>query len=80
MTEPATIGNLPASTAPLADGYPHVHGTCPACHHTALFLGVGGHITCATDTCPDSDAAGRLLDTPDGEDDAIHDFQPPEAR
>jgi Family of unknown function (DUF6085) len=40
---------------------PEVQGTCQACGLTALFLGHGGWVTCANLSCPDPDAADKLL-------------------
>jgi uncharacterized Zn finger protein (UPF0148 family) len=33
---------------------------CPACGHPTLYLGNGGHITCAVDDCPNPDYADAL--------------------
>jgi hypothetical protein len=42
-------------------GMPLVAGYCPACRGSSLFLGVGGHATCARLDCPDPSAADDLL-------------------
>jgi hypothetical protein len=42
-------------------GMPLVAGRCPACRGSSLFLGVGGHATCARLDCPDPSAADDLL-------------------
>ena len=44
-----------------------VQGRCPACRGTSLFLGSGGHVTCARLDCPNPTAA----------DDLLHGEQPP---
>ncbi|MFB6675572.1 DUF6085 family protein [Streptomyces sp. NPDC056390] len=41
--------------------FPTVQGRCPACRATSLFLGDGGHVTCARIDCPDPSAADDLL-------------------
>jgi hypothetical protein len=38
-----------------------VQGRCPACRRASLFLGSGGHVTCARLDCPDPCAADKLL-------------------
>ncbi|MFE0699143.1 hypothetical protein [Streptomyces sp. NPDC058872] len=43
---------------------PTVQGRCPACHATSLFLGTGGHVTCARIDCPNPCAADDLLHQP----------------
>lgn len=53
---------LPASTAPLAVGFPLVKGNCPACHSASLFLGDGGYVTCSRIDCPEPDAATTALE------------------
>jgi hypothetical protein len=50
-----------ASTAPLAACLPLVKGRCPACGWASLFLGNGGHTTCARLDCPNPCAADDLL-------------------
>ncbi|WP_411096001.1 hypothetical protein [Streptomyces sp. 020-2-3H-GM] len=40
---------------------PDVQGRCPACGAASLFLGEGGHVTCARLDCPDPSAADDLL-------------------
>lgn len=40
---------------------PTVQGRCPACRGASLFLGSGGHVTCARIDCPDPSAADDLL-------------------
>lgn len=40
---------------------PAVQGRCPACRRTSLFLGNGGHVTCARLDCPSPCAADDLL-------------------
>lgn len=45
----------------VADGFPSVAGHCPSCRSTSLFLGSGGHVTCARLDCSDPCAADRLL-------------------
>jgi hypothetical protein len=53
--------DLPASTAPAAAAHPLVQGRCPACNGASLFLGSGGHVTCARLDCPDPCAADDQL-------------------
>ena len=48
-----------------------VQGRCPACGAEALFLGEGGYVTCARDTCPQPDAASTLLERPAPPDKAL---------
>jgi hypothetical protein len=39
-----------------------VAGRCPSCGSTnLLFVGVGGHVTCSLDSCPNPSAAADLL-------------------
>lgn len=57
---PATP-SLPASPAPAAAAHPIVQGRCPACRGASLFLGSGGHVTCARLDCPDPCAADNWL-------------------
>jgi len=38
-----------------------VQGRCPACRGASLFLGSGGHVTCARLGCPNPCAADDLL-------------------
>lgn len=52
---------LPASTAPAAAAHPLVQGRCPACNGASLFLGSGGHVTCARLDCPDPTLADDQL-------------------
>ncbi|MFC9987894.1 hypothetical protein ACFXKV_04485 [Streptomyces globisporus] len=40
---------------------PDVQGHCPACGAASLFLGEGGHVTCARIECPAPDAADDML-------------------
>lgn len=40
---------------------PTVQGQCPACRGSSLFLGEGGHVTCARIDCPAPCAADDLL-------------------
>ncbi|MFI7890860.1 DUF6085 family protein [Streptomyces sp. CACIS-1.16CA] len=40
---------------------PDVAGSCPACGAASLFLGEGGHVTCARIECPNPSAADDLL-------------------
>ncbi|MBH0242442.1 hypothetical protein I3W98_05990 [Streptomyces cavourensis] len=40
---------------------PDVQGRCPACGAASLFLGEGGHVTCARIECPNPCAADQLL-------------------
>ncbi|MFI7329377.1 hypothetical protein ACIBQ3_32660 [Streptomyces rubiginosohelvolus] len=40
---------------------PDVQGHCPACGAASLFLGEGGHVTCARIECPNPCAADDLL-------------------
>jgi hypothetical protein len=49
--------------------FPDVQGRCPACGWTTLFLGAGGHVTCARLDCPNPCAA----------DDQLHQTRPAEA-
>ncbi|MFJ7963170.1 hypothetical protein [Streptomyces sp. NPDC096324] len=53
--------DLPASTAPAAAAHPIVRGRCPACGWASLFLGSGGHVTCARLDCPDPCLADKQL-------------------
>lgn len=41
-----------------------VFGQCPACGHKALFLAVGGHVTCRIAECSDPGAASDMLANP----------------
>lgn len=42
---------------------PFVQGTCPGCGMDGtLFLGSGGYVTCSSLSCPEPDAATRVLD------------------
>ncbi|GHG15289.1 DUF6085 family protein [Streptomyces filamentosus] len=43
------------------DPNPAVQGRCPACRGTSLFLGTGGHVTCARIDCPNPCATDDLL-------------------
>lgn len=43
------------------DRFPSVAGFCPSCHSHSLFLGVGGHVTCARLDCANPVAADDLL-------------------
>ncbi|MFK0222182.1 hypothetical protein ACIQWN_28830 [Streptomyces vinaceus] len=45
---------------------PDVAGRCPACRAASLFLGSGGHVTCARLDCPNPTAADDLLHAPAG--------------
>ena len=47
---------------PQVDRLGDVQGRCPACGTGNLFVGEGGYITCALDTCPEPDAASTLLE------------------
>lgn len=40
---------------------PEIAGRCPACKGAALFVGVGGHVTCARLDCPSPTAADDAL-------------------
>ncbi|NUV65635.1 hypothetical protein G6W57_00705 [Streptomyces sp. CAI-121] len=40
---------------------PDVQGHCPACGAVSLFLGEGGHVTCARLDCLDPSAADDML-------------------
>ncbi|MEV5619370.1 hypothetical protein [Streptomyces bacillaris] len=40
---------------------PDVQGRCPACGAASLFLGEGGHVTCARIDCPNPSAADDML-------------------
>lgn len=53
--------DLPASTTPATAAHPLVKGRCPACRGASLFLGSGGHVTCARLDCPGPCAADDLL-------------------
>lgn len=57
----STAADTPASTAPAAAAHPIVRGRCPACRGQSLFLGSGGHITCARLDCPNPCAADDQL-------------------
>lgn len=39
-----------------------VAGHCPACGHSGLFVGEGGHVTCPNRPCPNPAAVDDLLD------------------
>lgn len=41
--------------------HPEIQGYCPACGGTSLFLGSGGHVTCARLGCLNPSAADQLL-------------------
>lgn len=42
-----------------------IQGTCPACGDTgSLFVGQGGHVTCARRECPDPGVVDDLLHRP----------------
>jgi len=45
---------------------PEVAGRCPACRGASLFVGSGGHVTCARLDCPNPIAADDLLHAPTG--------------
>lgn len=49
---------------PFPDGWPRVQGRCPACRHSALFVGEGGYVTCGNLQCTDPCAATNLLEQP----------------
>jgi hypothetical protein len=49
---------------PFPDGFQRVQGRCPACRHSALFLGDGGYITCGNLQCTDPCAANDMLEQP----------------
>ncbi len=51
----------PIATHGLGAGWPIVRGICPACRLRSLFVGGGGHVTCASLECADPTAADRLL-------------------
>lgn len=58
----ATAHNSRAATdLPAAAAHPIVRGRCPACRGESLFLGSGGHVTCARLDCPDPCAADKQL-------------------
>lgn len=38
-----------------------VHGRCPACGNSTLFLGDGGHITCSLADCPRPDLVDEVI-------------------
>lgn len=46
---------------PVSDGFTRVAGQCPGCGSASLFVGSGGHVTCAVLGCKDPCAADRLL-------------------
>ena len=52
----------PTTSHGLGQGWPHVVGHCPACGSSSLFLGEGGHVTCARLDCPNPAAVNELLD------------------
>lgn len=62
VRDDAAEAQQPASTAPLAAGFPLVKGRCPACRHASLFLGTGGYPTCSNHECPEPDAATTVLE------------------
>ena len=41
-----------------------VAGRCPSCDHESLYLGAGGHVTCAVATCDNPAAADSMLRNP----------------
>ena len=45
----------------VASGFPRVAGHCPTCRSSSLFLGKGGHVTCARLDCASPCAADDLL-------------------
>lgn len=45
----------------MTDSMQTVQGRCPACGASSLFLGDGGHVTCARLECPKPEAADELL-------------------
>lgn len=53
--------DTPVVEAGIGKGWPQVRGRCAACGHTSLFLGVGGHVTCAWRDCSDPCAADTML-------------------
>lgn len=55
-----------------------VQGRCPACRGASLFLGEGGHVTCARLDCPNPCAADQLLHG-ETEPAACGAYQPPTA-
>lgn len=48
---------------PFPRGFPRVQGRCPACKHSALFIGDGGYVTCGNLSCTSPCAATNLLET-----------------
>lgn len=53
---------VPTVREGIGAGYPLVAGYCPGCGGSSLFLGAGGHVTCARLDCSAPSAADRLLD------------------
>ncbi|MFJ9633744.1 hypothetical protein ACIRU8_39230 [Streptomyces sp. NPDC101175] len=51
----------PKSTHPAAAAHQLVQGRCPACRGASLFLGSGGHVTCARLDCPNPCAVDDQL-------------------
>jgi hypothetical protein len=60
------LGLVPARQLerPFPHGFTRVQGRCPACRHSALFLGDGGYITCGNLQCTDPAAATDMLEQP----------------
>lgn len=59
----AELDALEECVLPAFDGhmFPTVAGTCSACGRASLFLGSGGHVTCARIDCPDPTCIDDLL-------------------
>jgi hypothetical protein len=49
---------------PFPHGFARVQSHCPACRHSALFLGDGGYVTCGNLNCSNPCAANELLEQP----------------
>ncbi|MEV5957269.1 hypothetical protein AB0M11_26470 [Streptomyces sp. NPDC051987] len=45
----------------MSDRMIEVHGRCPACGNSTLFLGDGGHITCSLVDCPRPDLVNEVI-------------------
>ncbi len=55
------LTELPAGVPVGAWGFPKVTGKCPACGCAALFLAVGGYVTCANIPCPNPTSVAESL-------------------
>lgn len=58
---PESVPPTPIVQNGVATGFPLVAGTCAACGGRSLFLGAGGHVTCARLDCPNPTNVDDLL-------------------